>query len=242
MKIATCLSGHSRNYFDNHPNVPFKTDYFISSCWQSGLPNEKTGDVVSYHIHNNVETDMANITEIIKLYEPKMYEFLNDNELPIELKKFDGFNTLSGGILAHIGMMFFRIYRSNLLKKEYELKNNFRYDLVIRSRFDVKVNSVTLSRDCLNIVYNNDKICDLFFAGSSHIMDVISECYIWFINQSPDYLAAFHDAESILLHYIKHLKLDLEYSSHKFDIVFNKDHNKFGSVYIKNNIITHGNR
>ena len=240
MKIATCLSGHSRNYLYNHPNFPFETDYFISSCWQSGIPNENTEEFVSYHTQNNVETDMVNINEIVNLYKPNLYEFLNDKELPKELIKFDNHRTLSGGILIHIGLMFYRIYRANLLKKEYELLNNFKYDLVIRSRFDIKVVSANLDRNKLNMVFDGNSICDLFFAGSSHIMDIVSECYLWFVKQDPRYLSSFKNAETILLHYIEYLKLDLMYSN-DFDIIFNKDYPKFNYVHIKNGLTTYEN-
>ena len=33
--------------------------------------------------------------------------------------------------------MFYSIWKANELKKEYEKKNNFKYDCVIKSRFDV---------------------------------------------------------------------------------------------------------
>ena len=67
MRIAACLSGHSRNYWYNYPNFPFDVEYFISSCMESGLPGPKNDRFyVSYNALNNVETDEANIDDIIK--------------------------------------------------------------------------------------------------------------------------------------------------------------------------------
>lgn len=238
MKIAVCLSGHSRNYKDNYPNLSIPVDYFISSCSDSGLPNEKTLPFVSYHLNNEIITERANVDEIIELYKPKSFEFLNDKFIPIELKKFNNHKTLKGGLLIQIGMMFYRIHKANLLKKEYELINNFKYDFVIRSRFDVKVNSINLNRNYLAIYNKENSISDLFFMGSSHVMDSISECYLWFIKQTPDYLSSFSDAESILYYYIEYLKLGLKYSN-DFDIVFNKDYPTFNYLHIKNGVMTY---
>jgi hypothetical protein len=236
MRVATCLSGHSRNYKDNFPNMSFDTDYFISSCIESGLPNNNTPSYISYHSQNNVSTDLANIDDIVNLYKPKSHEFTFEKFIPREMSKYEGIKTTNNAFLMHIGMMFYRIYKSNLLKKEYEFNNNFKYDFVIRSRFDVKVNSLTLDRNYLHITYTDNIFCDLFFAGKSNVIDSISECYLWFIKQTPTYLSSFKNAEHVLSHYIEHLKLDVPYS-HNFDITFNKDY-PIEVKNIKNNIIT----
>jgi hypothetical protein len=234
MRIATCLSGHSRNYRYNFPNIPFETDYFISSCMESGLPNNTT-EYVSYHSQNNINTNLADIDNILSLYDPRIYEFLSDRYIPDEMLKFDGFKTLNNGFLTHIGMMFYRMYKANILKKEYEFDNNFKYDFVIRSRFDVKVNSVMFNKNYFYIVNTNNNFCDLFFAGDSHIMDIISECYLWFVKQDIKYLSGFKNGEDILTHYIEHLKLNINYLS-TFDVTFNKDY-PIEIKNIKNGII-----
>ena len=236
MRVATCLSGHSRNYKDNFPNMPFETDYFISSCMESGLPNNNTPHYISYHSQNSIDTNIADIDHIINLYKPKGQEFPFDKFIPNEMTKYNGFKTTNNAFLTHIGMMFYRIYKANLLKKDYEFNNNFKYDFVIRSRFDIKVNELTFDRNFLHIFYNDNTFCDLFFAGKSNIIDSISECYLWFVKQDPIYLSGFKNAEDILSHYIEHLKLDVPYS-HNFDITFNKDY-PIEVKNIKNNIIT----
>ena len=236
MRVATCLSGHSRNYKDNFPNMPFETDYFISSCMESGLPNKNTNYYVSYHSQNNVNTDIADIDNIINLYKPKSQEFPFDKSIPREMIKYDGYKTTNNAFLTHIGMMFYRIYKANLLKKDYEFNNNFKYDFVIRSRFDIKVNELTFDRNFLHIFYNNNMFCDLFFAGKSNIIDSVSECYLWFVKQDPIYLSSFKNAEDILTYYINHLKLDELYLNN-FDITFNKDY-PIEVKNIKNGIMT----
>jgi len=223
MKVAMCLSGHSRNYKDNFPNYNFDADVFISSCNQSGLPLDRTRSWVSYHANINIETGLANTQDIIDLYKPKLYEFLMDTYIPKEMQIFEGCKTKTGGLLVHVGMMFYRIYRANQLKKKYEQLNNFRYDFVIRSRFDVKINEFNFNENYLYLVTSPNRTIDLFFAGKSYIMDAICECYDWFIRQKPEYLSNFGSAEEILRFYIEQLKLNQPFLN-TFDITFNKDY------------------
>lgn len=223
MRIAACLSGHSRNYKQNFPNFPFEVEYFISSCMESGLPSEDTNFFVSYHSQNNVKTSTANIEDIVNLYQPRVFEFLPDTELPEKMLRYTERKTIKGAYLQHIGMMFYRIYRANQLKKQHELQYNFRYDFVIRSRFDVKVMEFNFNENYLYLLAEKNKVIDLFFAGKSYIMDALSECYLWFVEQDPEYLQTFDNAEHILSFYVEQLKLNMPMLN-TFFINFNKDY------------------
>jgi len=223
MKVAVCLSGHSRNYKHNYPNFDLDADVFISSCEQSGLPNQNTPEYVAYHFMDNLVTDYVDKTNIINLYKPKLYEFLDDKIYPKEMQRYVGVRTTRNCKMEHIGMMFYRIYRANTLKKKYEYLNNFKYDFVIRSRFDIKINQFNINKDYLYLVCSKNRMIDLFFAGRSHIMDAICDCYNWFIHQEPDYLATFENGEDILRYYIESLNLNVPFINN-FDITFNKDY------------------
>lgn len=233
MRIAACLSGHSRNYKYNYPNFPFHVDYFISSCIESGLPNKYTKSYVSYHSQDDIETDKINIEEINDMYTPVVWEYLSDKYIPDEMERYKGFKTQQQGHLLHIGMMFFRIYRANLLKLDHERTYNFTYDFVIRSRFDIKVNQFDFNKNYLYLVCSKGKVIDLFFGGKSHVMDAISNCYLWFIKQTPEYLQTLKNGEDILYHYVNQLNLDMPFLN-TFDITFNKDYP------IQHNIIKNG--
>lgn len=236
MRIAACLSGHSRNYRENFPNFPFDVDYFVSSSMQSGLPDNGINKFVSYHLQNNVSSSDANIQDIVELYGPKIWEFLPDSYIPDELDRFKGLITRNGYFLVHIGMMFYRLYKANLFKREYERNHNFRYDFVIRSRFDVKVNDFDFNKDYLYLVCSKNKVLDLFFAGKSHIMDSISDCYLWLVKQSNEFLTSMNSAESILEYYINQLDLNVPFLN-QFDITFNKD-KPIEYKIIRNGIVT----
>jgi len=235
MRVAACLSGHSRNYWYSLPNFPFEVEYFISSCLESGLPGKNTSPYVSYHSQNDIKTREANIGDILEKYNPLSWEFLPESEIPIEMQRYVGLKTKHNAYLQHIGMMFYRIYRANLLKSEHERTYNFTYDFVIRSRFDVNVVNFNFNKNYLYLICEEGKVLDLFFAGKSHVMDAICNCYLWFIKQSPEYLQSLKHAEDIFYHYIMQLNLDLPMMNN-FWIKFNKDYPLQHNV-IKNGLI-----
>ena len=59
MRIAVCLSGHSRNYKDNFPNFNFDADIFMSTCYQSGNPGNNTPAFISYHSQGHQQTELV---------------------------------------------------------------------------------------------------------------------------------------------------------------------------------------
>ena len=81
--------------------------------------------------------------------------------------------------------MFYTMKESLRLKSEYEKENGFKYDLVIRTRFDISLESKLdpSNYDLKDGVYSPDVcanpnvISDWFNFGSSENMDVYSEIY-----------------------------------------------------------------
>jgi hypothetical protein len=223
MKIAVCLSGHTRNYKQNHPNFNFDADTFIHTAWQSGLPSNNTPAFISYHSQDYVDTSRINDEELSTLYSPKMFTIIDDNVLRKPLERYKHFKTVHNGKLDQIGTMFYNIYFANGLKQQYEQSQGFKYDFVIRSRFDIKINSMSFDSSNVYMAKREGVVSDLFFAGSSDIIDRLSNCYEWFIEQDPYALAKYNNAEHILTTYINSLNLNIPISS-DFDIVFNKDY------------------
>jgi hypothetical protein len=68
------------------------------------------------------DTEKDKVQKIIDLYEPKSYLITP----PKIFQRFEIF-----------GPMLYSIMMSNEQKKNYEIENNFRYDLVIKTRFDL---------------------------------------------------------------------------------------------------------
>jgi hypothetical protein len=222
MKIAICLSGHTRNYKKNYPNYNFNPDVFISTPWQSGLPESTGLDYISYHSQEYTETTKIDLADIVHKYNPKLYTISDDTSVINDLQPFNSYVTKHGAKLNQIGHMFYRMYECNNLRKTYESYQNLHYDYIIRSRFDVKINNINFDPTKVFLWKQNDSVCDLFFAGNPTHVNRISDIYSWFIHQPPSFLASFNNAEGILKHYIDLLDIE-NMIDNQFDISFTKD-------------------
>lgn len=237
MRVALCLSGHTRNYTYNYPNLVINpnnvtVDTFISTVWQSGLPDKNTPEYVSYHSQKYSNTTQIDIHDILKKYNPKLYQIYDDYNTIEQLVKFEKAKTKHNANLSHIGMMFYRIYNANQLKKQFEQRYNFEYDYVIRSRFDLKINDIQIDINKIHLFTDTVYTCDLFFAANSEYMNMICSIYTWFISQDVDTLQQFDNAEHILHYYIDSLNNNFSINN-QFDISFTKDY-PIQTVNIKN--------
>jgi hypothetical protein len=200
MRTCVLLSGKSNNihshtykivdykhYYDNIYKTiiyPFDSDVFISTWdFDDGIDelvdyyNPKLIRVENYNFFSKRQDIISNIIDEI----PENIKFLKNNQYP----------------------MFYKIYDCNELKKEYELLNDFKYDLVIRCRFDLEfgweppngwLDSFIKEMDNGEIedAINNDilylrkdffrKVCDRtgdhFAFSNSKIMDIYSSIYL----------------------------------------------------------------
>lgn len=85
--------------------------------------------------------------------------------------------------------MFYKIFKCNELKKDYEEENNIKFDIVVRTRFDLyilsKINFKNINFEKVNFI--NDGcfmleseiagICDFFAISNSYNLDVYSNCF-----------------------------------------------------------------
>jgi hypothetical protein len=94
---------------------------------------------------------------------------------------------------SSFGSMLYSIMMANELKKQYEIQNNFRYDLVIKTRFDLifpennyfptasmtprTIYSVNGNHGINHTDYENHGISDLIFWGDSQSMDIATNIY-----------------------------------------------------------------
>lgn len=180
-KIAICLSGELRTYKDcleniskffnriSHPDFDIELDYFIHT-W------DKNDYKPQYKKTKNISNAVLDI-DYIKSY--------------INLVNY---KQETGGKIEMIGWksMFYSIQYCNLLKQNYEVENNFTYDMVIRTRFDIFFNfdfnfyihpmyeqtvyttsGIARFSDELNC-FNFD---DVFFYGTSSTMNIMSNIY-----------------------------------------------------------------
>lgn len=136
MRIAVCFRGQLRTYKYTLENLKryFNTlvdedttiDYFVHT-WNDNL---------YFPTDNHKLSDRENGS-----YRPADLDrdYLEDN-IPnlraLVIENHDDYKRRSTTV-EHWGALFYSIYEVNLLKRKYEIQNNFKYDLVINSRFDL---------------------------------------------------------------------------------------------------------
>lgn len=208
MNVAICFSGTSRDP-DNglnslsliFPNYNIKV---FGHTW-TNLNNEK--DYVNSNLdvnrgsnfklleRFNFETLLVEDYKSKKIHFQKMYDFFS-------FKIHDAPPRTDLGIIS----MFYSIYKSNYLKRKYELSNNMKFDRVVRIRFDSNFENKNLDLKTivgdLSIPSGNDwcgGINDQFAVGSSESMDVYCDLYNCFsmIKHVP------YHPESMLGEYLK---------------------------------------
>jgi hypothetical protein len=139
MKIALCLSGQPRYLGHIVPmiqknllekNAP---DVFFHTWFDKSDTTTKFGSSIPYQ-DGKMGTPHLD-TDII------MKSAFNPVDYIIEPQRvFEVTNRLIGAPTAvpeHLVSMFYSMEQANKLKQSYELKNNFKYDIVIRARFDL---------------------------------------------------------------------------------------------------------
>lgn len=122
MKIALCFAGLPRHYDKGY-------EYYAKN-----LLDEYDVDVF-FHTWNDAEHKL-----VAKLYQPKGYstsEKLNASVINARYTRCaDAINFPAHATVSS----FFSIYHSCLLKTNYEIRNGFTYDWVIKTRFDYALN------------------------------------------------------------------------------------------------------
>ncbi len=139
---------------------------------------------ISYIEIKNILNKLGN-----KLIDYKVYEdsFLNREKILIKNKYHKYFINYESHQnkktkLASLNQ-FYKLYKCLKLLTNHETKNNFRYDLIIRSRFDcfIDLNKIPNIFDSLKFFcgysYNCNHIYDWWGIGDSYIMKIYSNYY-----------------------------------------------------------------
>ena len=142
-KIALCLSGQLRSIKLGYEKsiLPFildgnEVDVFIHT-WV--VEDEQNGKpyVIGDGSCMSEQSSKNYILDVMDMYKP--IKCLVEKQIPFQKNEYDQI-ALPGNKSRNIFSMFYSIWCSNELKKEYEIQNNFKYDIVIRCRFDIKLN------------------------------------------------------------------------------------------------------
>jgi len=168
----------------------------ISGLIRTGIPAfrsfEKFFQGLNADIFFHTWQDPARIQTIIDLYRPTGY--LVSDPFPRDpVTNSDGRGSW--------GNMLYGIMMANELKKQYEIDHNFRYDLVIRTRFDLVFypGSIFLNQPNLrprtiycpggnngfnHTDYESHGINDIMFWGDSESMDIATDTYQYYRHQA----------------------------------------------------------
>jgi len=182
MKIAILLSGQLRQWeYAKHNQKWFwdtsgadQIDYFIHTWNYSG---DRRGVMQPYEMRTVRKNEF---NKIVKWYDCKKSTF--DNKLQSYFFGND-----------HWSSLFYSFSQSIMLKRQYELENNFVYDLVIKSRPDIVFNpNRHFSHECLddNLLYTTHggnmehehgmyNFNDCCFYGNSYTMDLLISIYFY---------------------------------------------------------------
>jgi hypothetical protein len=184
-RIAVCYSGQARHWrtavennkrffeWESHPETGMKVqvDYFIHTWDKNTWRYPKQG-----HEHYHLEQH-DDASDIEQAYSPKGFVCQEFVETDYN-RAWDP--------------MFYSNARSLMLKRDYELKNDFQYDIVIKARLDVVYppaykfplqrvwpgNCYTctpISKFSSEFNYNN--FDDVLFYGDSPTMDLVGDIY-----------------------------------------------------------------
>lgn len=184
MRVAVCISGQLRNWqlaYQNHmwfwtsinrPNI--EVDYFVHT-WDYSL--DRTASSKPYEERKVTSEEFE---QFLGIYQPKKYIIDSKRQ-----EDFYGNDHWSG--------LFYSFVKSINLKREYELENNFNYDIVIKSRPDVvfhprqhchipklengavhTTHGGLMPMECN--MYNFD---DCVFVSNSYTMDLLVNLYLY---------------------------------------------------------------
>ena len=158
----------------------------IAVCVSGQLRDYKSCiDSLEKYLIHPFDVDVFLVTDTnydaLEDYDPVSYEFIDST--------VDNMNTING---MTMNSMFYKIYKCNQLKLEYERLHRFKYDIVIRTRPDIVLYNLpfhsiiqALSIEPENTIYV-PKICnvcgyiptDQIAIGSSKNIDIYSDSYL----------------------------------------------------------------
>ena len=192
MKIALCISGQMRNFRGNFSRFyrtviePTDPDIFIDTWSDAGSSTvNRDQDAAEYAdcliSKETLEEYYHPVCVRVEDFKDTYLDKLDGVALPSELKQFV---PRSKGTLP----MYYKMYRCDMLRQEYEQKHGFKYDLVIRARADMFLDEV-LDLEKLkkhNAIYRVKPrgyevypsfVWDVFFIGNSEVMSNV--CGAW---------------------------------------------------------------
>jgi len=224
-RVAVCVSGEVRSweksidtwrYLVNIPGV--KVDFFLH-MWDSKNPpssfyNEKMKEgstIEELTERYRTKVPKSEFDTLLKLINPVSYIIEPSREFTPKNEKQTIYKS------AHISQ-YYGAMRACKLKKKHEVENDFAYDLVIRTRFDLNftndivINPNKIKKDTLYGFHHNfevvnskwlGRVADMFWYSDSVTHDILCDYYFDLPNLTEDKMERNLSPEYSWFNYVK---------------------------------------
>ena len=221
MKVALLLHGLTRRYDMSFPFIKeniidkLNADTFIS-CWDNQVKEEEIG-----------KGENLNLKKMINLYNPTRYdEEIYNEEIEKNFTSEKYLNIFNQPQVhyknnwSRLFAFYYKVWKSNELKSQYEFEKNFKYDVVIKWRTDVLIKDV-LTKELLNEIKNDNNSIympfghcgetnDMVYMANSNTMDKICKLY-YNLEIVADKIAPEPSYEKHLLTWINMNNINIKY-------------------------------
>lgn len=204
MKLAVCISGHLNNWqskYQSWINLFFKLnalsqfsnetssfDVFVHT-WDFDIKHNQTQS-----IDNSLLLDFKNFIKPKSIIIDNIEKYNSRESYLNELRKNFAKDDTQTCLISKSGPELYSLMMSAHLKREYELTNNFEYDVCIAMTTDVQLDTISYNlitdQFCIpdnktiytasaikTFVFPYDKIDYNFFFANSHTFDIITSMY-----------------------------------------------------------------
>lgn len=186
MKIALCLSGQPRNikiglkFIEKYllqPNKHHEIDVFLH-CWYDAADVGKSYTSAQQYADGYVGlVEQGTDSLLLERLKPKKYVIEKQINFKEYSKTFKTHPNAKQDIMCSI---FYSMFACNNLKKQYEIENNFKYDLVVRTRYDLAYFSPIIFSEYLDsfnkitVLENYQKDQDVYSSINLPMPDIFS--------------------------------------------------------------------
>jgi hypothetical protein len=229
LKIAFCLSGQPRTWkkcyegwYSAFSALNADIDLFFHLWDYNSMPMQAVTDNINNTAMEFEDVDLTQDEkqELINTLKPKKFQF--EPEWSIS----DTFYAIENPIAWWAINQFKSLQKVAQLKRDYEIENNFQYDLVVRIRSDLVLNTPILVNEIeSNSLYVTHigwdkswdcfRISDIFFWGNSYNFDQAADFVnyqriidaSWIVNKNTNLI---FPPELAFYHYLKSVGLNIK--------------------------------
>lgn len=239
MKVAVCISGLMRTYQTCYQSLidnvllPNNADLFISTWPILGtstykMPGQPWILIPGEEAKLNQDDARQVYGKHLKVFHVEEWEPLQKRfkeELEESCKNKPSHvchDPRNVAITRRLVSMWYKIRDVNRLRKEYEEKNGFKYDVIVRGRPDIRHKMVLKMSDYdikennifTDLKHNYNYVCDQFAFGKPDTMDKYCSVYPSILHYNNE--IACYIAEAMLLYHLKH-KVGVDYKHVELD-------------------------